>query len=85
MQHEMTGRKHEAHVRKDTVACIKKPRITDKCQSLQYHHSPHREDENQKIRGSQRMDCEGGGERHGEKVHDWTVTMNILCTKIWVD
>lgn len=66
MQHEMTGRKHEAHVRTDVVVCIKKTRITDKCQGLQYRHSPYIKDENRKIKGNQRKNCE----REEGEVHD---------------
>jgi len=60
VQHTMTDRKHKAHVRKETVACIKKTKIPDKHRSLQYWCSLYREDENQKIKGSQRKECGWG-------------------------
>lgn len=81
----MTGRKHEAHVRKDTVACLKKPRITDKCQGMQYCSSPHREDENQKIKKEARERTGKEGWGWGERYMTGASVMDILCTKIWVD
>lgn len=75
MQHEMKDRKHKAHVRKEAVAHIKRTRITDKCESLQYCRSPHRKDENQKIKGSQRNYWQrvGGREKKKGKLHDWSI------------
>lgn len=63
----MTGIKHEAHVRNDTVACIKnpkKPRYVRVCNIA----TVLRENKSQKMKRNQRMDWEGV--RVGAKIHD---------------